>query len=120
LKNDGKKKDARNRQSLVRRILIAYEGAEGANPSVKRSRDEARKLAVDLAKKLRKPNANFAEFAKKHSDAPDAARGGLMPPIKPNAKLGPQLKAAAFRTPVGKTSGVMSSKQGFLIVHRVK
>ena len=44
----------------------------------------------------------------------------MLPPIKSDANVDPMLKSAAFRTPVGKTSGVLNSKQGYLIVQRVR
>lgn len=111
---------AKGTEATVRRILIAYKGADGAKPGVERSKDDAQKLAIKVAGELNAPNANFAALAKKHSDAPDAARGGMLPAIKRDSDVDPILKSAAFRTPVGKISGVLNTKQGFLILQRLR
>ncbi|MET0795201.1 MAG: peptidylprolyl isomerase, partial [Polyangiaceae bacterium] len=52
-------------------ILIAYKGAEGADPKVTRSREEAKALAehVDIQARA---GADFAELVAKYSDDPKA------------------------------------------------
>ncbi|MFW5740153.1 MAG: peptidylprolyl isomerase [Myxococcota bacterium] len=106
-------------QALVRRILVAYKGAAKAKAEVTRSKDEAKKLASELSAELKKPKADFAALAKKHSDAPEAARGGLMP-VRRGSRLDPAFESAAFRTKVGQTSGVLETTEGFLIVQRLR
>lgn len=106
--------------ALVRRILVAYDGAEGAKADLKRDRVEARKLAAEIAGKLKEGTADFGALAKEHSDAPDAAQGGMMPPFKRDADMDPTLKSAAFQTKVGEVSGVINTKQGFVILQRMK
>ncbi|MFH1129793.1 MAG: peptidylprolyl isomerase [Pseudomonadota bacterium] len=59
-------------------IMIAYEGAMRARPDVKRTKDAAMKLAEKLAVEAAKNPAKFAELAKKHSDGPEAVKGGDM------------------------------------------
>ena len=106
--------------AMIRRILVAYDGATGAKPEIKRSKQEAQKLAVELASKLKEPNADFGALAKKHSDAPDAARGGILPAFKRDSDMDATLKSAAFQTAVGQFSGVINTDQGFLILQRLK
>lgn len=57
-------------------ILIAYKGASRARPWIERSKDEAKKLATELAEKLKKDPKQFAQLALKHSDGPTARFGG--------------------------------------------
>lgn len=118
--NQGGAKAAKGDTVMIRRILIAYEGAEGAKNDIKRTKAEAQKLATDIASKLKEPNADFATLAKKHSDAPDAARGGLLPAFQRSADIDPALKSAAFRTKVHEVSGILDTKNGYLILQRLK
>lgn len=61
----------------VRHILIAYQGS-GASDDVKRTKEQAKKLADSLCAVLKKSNAKFGEFVEKYSDD----RGKTMPPNK--------------------------------------
>jgi len=51
-------------------ILIAYQGAERANPEVVRSKEEASRLANQLYRKVRKDKENFGAMAAINSDGP--------------------------------------------------
>ncbi len=51
----------------VRHILLAYAGS-GASQDVKRSKDQAKKLADSLLLVLKKENKKFADFVKTYSD----------------------------------------------------
>ena len=53
--------------SKVRHILVAYEGS-GASQDVKRTKDQAKKLADSLLSTLKKDNKKFAEFVQTYSD----------------------------------------------------
>lgn len=57
-------------------ILITYEGAERANPEIKRTKEEAEKKANELLKEAKKEGAVFSELARDNSDGPSAPRGG--------------------------------------------
>ncbi len=61
----------------VRHILISYAGA-GAAPEVKRSKEQAKKLADSLEIILKKDPKKFAEYVKNYSDD----GGKKMPPTK--------------------------------------
>ena len=57
-------------------VLITYEGAERANPEIKRTKEEAEKKANELLKEAKKEGAVFSELARDNSDGPSAPRGG--------------------------------------------
>ncbi len=57
-------------------ILIAWEGAERADPKVKRAKEEAKKIADSLFKEAKKSDADFVVLARDNSDGPSAQRGG--------------------------------------------
>jgi len=56
--------------------LIAYEGAQRANPEVKRTKEEAETLANELLAKAKASGTDFAAFATENSDGPSATKGG--------------------------------------------
>jgi peptidyl-prolyl cis-trans isomerase D len=56
--------------------LIAYEGAQRANPEVKRTKEEAKLLAEELLAKAKISGTDFAAFATENSDGPSATKGG--------------------------------------------
>ena len=56
--------------------LIAYKGAQRANPDVTRTKEEAKELANNLLVKAKANNTNFATFATENSDGPSASKGG--------------------------------------------
>ncbi len=57
-------------------ILITWEGAERANPEIKRTKEEAEAKANDLVKQAKAEGAVFAQLARDNSDGPSAPRGG--------------------------------------------
>jgi peptidyl-prolyl cis-trans isomerase NIMA-interacting 1 len=101
-------------------ILIAYQGAEGAAPTVTRSKAEARKLAGEVLKKLRDGKATFEELVKTDSDdAGTKATGGQIGNFERYAM--PQaFSDAAFALKVGDTSDVVETPRGFHIIRRTK
>ena len=84
----------------VRHILISYAGA-GAAPEVKRSKEQAKKLADSLEVILKKDPKKFAEYVKNYSDD----GGKKMPPTKKEGE-----------TYMGKDGdyGWLSEKSGFV------
>jgi len=84
----------------VRHILIAYQGS-GASEEVKRSKDEAKKLADSLLTVLKKSNSKFGEFVEKYSDD----GGKKMPPDK---------KAGDDYMGKGGSYGWINAKSGFV------
>ncbi len=57
-------------------ILIAYTGAERANPEVTRTKEEAEEKANEVLKEALKNGADFALLARDNSDGPSAPKGG--------------------------------------------
>lgn len=57
-------------------ILIAYEGAERANPNVTRTKEEAEAEAKRLLAEAKKSEVDFTALARDNSDGPSAPRGG--------------------------------------------
>ena len=84
----------------VRHILISYAGA-GAAPEVKRSKEQAKKMADSLLALLKKDPKKFAEYVKNYSDD----GGKKMPPTKKEGE-----------TYMGKDGdyGWLSEKSGFV------
>ena len=57
-------------------ILITFEGVNGANPDVTRSKEEADKFAQELYRKARRNPDEFDQLATENSDGPSKALGG--------------------------------------------
>lgn len=60
-------------------IVIAYEGvsaAVGQGRSATRTREDALRLGLEVAREAKQHPERFAELAARHSDAPDAVQGG--------------------------------------------
>ena len=57
-------------------ILFAYEGAERANPDIKRTKEQAEIEAKKILAEAKKDGANFTSLARDNSDGPSASRGG--------------------------------------------
>lgn len=57
-------------------ILLAFAGAERANPAVTRTKEEAEVRAKELLIEAKKADADFATLARENSDGPSASKGG--------------------------------------------
>ncbi len=57
-------------------ILVTYEGAERANPEIKRTKEEAEARAKELLEDAKEEDAQFTALARDNSDGPSAPRGG--------------------------------------------
>lgn len=99
-------------------ILIAYRGADRAEGSVTRSKEEAKKLAEDLLKKLQSGEA-FDKLAKENSDEPSAREtaGKLSAPIKNDGGYVKSFSDAALKlSKKGELSAIVESDFGFHII----
>jgi peptidyl-prolyl cis-trans isomerase D len=95
-------------------ILIAWEGAERANPEVTRTKEEAEERAAELLKEARAEGVVFAELARDNSDGPSAPRGGDLGFFQEGI-MTPKFNDFAFQNPVG-TIGLVETEFGYHIV----
>ncbi|MCM4166928.1 Chaperone SurA [Arenibacter antarcticus] len=95
-------------------ILIAYEGAQNANPEVTRTKEEAEKKAKDLLKEARQNEVVFNQLARDNSDGPSGPRGGDLGYFQEGVMVGP-FNDFAFKNPTG-TIGMVETDFGFHVV----
>lgn len=112
-------------ERAVAHVWISYRGAEGARPSVTRTKEEARALAEKVAEEARKPGADFSELVKKHSDDHDRLKqaGGFMGGVFTRADLRggrEELGKAMFSLELGGISDVVESPYGYHVLKRVR
>lgn len=100
-------------------ILIAYQGATRAKPTVTRSKQEARELATKIAEESRKPGTDFAKLAQSVSDGPSGIEGGALPRFGRRQMVKP-FADAAFNLQPGEISGVVETNFGFHIIKRTE
>jgi parvulin-like peptidyl-prolyl cis-trans isomerase-like protein len=98
-------------------ILVSYQGATRAKPTVTRTRDEARTLATQLAARAHEPGTDFAQLAKEASDGPSGVEGGALPRFGRQQMVKP-FSDAAFALRPGEVSGVVETNFGFHIIKR--
>lgn len=101
-------------------ILIAYQGAMRAAPTITRTKEAAKTEAERIAKLAQAQNADFAALAKEHSDDPSGPpRGGSLGSFTRNTMVKP-FADAAFALQPGNVSNVVETDFGFHIIKRTK
>lgn len=98
-------------------VLVAYKGAKNAPATVKRSKDEAKKRAEEVATKA-KAGEDFTALVKEYSD--DAAtleRLGSVGKFKPENMVKP-FSDAAFALKVDGVSDPVETPFGFHVIKR--
>lgn len=96
-------------------ILVAYKGAMRVNPSITRTKEEAKAKADDLLKQINANPGSFAMLAMTNTDDPGSAQtGGVYENIMPNQMVKP-FNDFVFNNPVGKT-GVVETDFGYHII----
>ncbi len=95
-------------------VLITYEGAQRANPEIKRTKEEAEAKAKELLKEAKKSGTVFSELARDNSDGPSAPRGGDLGYFQ-RGIMTPKFNDFAFDNAVG-TIGLVETDFGFHIV----
>ncbi|QLG45794.1 peptidylprolyl isomerase [Costertonia aggregata] len=95
-------------------ILISYEGAERANPQVKRTKEEAEEKANELLKEAKKTDAVFTTLARENSDGPSASKGGDLGYFQEGV-MTPKFNDFAFGNEEGHV-GLVETEFGYHIV----
>ncbi len=95
-------------------ILITYEGATRANPEIKRTKEEAKKKAEELFKKVKGDIENFTTYARDNSDGPSAPNGGDLGYFQ-QGSLAKEFNAFIFGNPVGSID-LVETDFGFHII----
>ncbi len=90
-----------------------------AGPDVKRSKDEAKKLAVEVMNKAKK-GQDFAGLAKQYSDEPGAKdRAGSLGKFGKGQMVKP-FSEAAFALKPGQVSDIVETDFGFHVIKRTE
>ena len=95
-------------------ILITWEGAERANPEIKRTKEEAESIANDLLRQAKAEGAVFTQLARDNSDGPSAPRGGDLGYFQEGV-MTPNFNDFAFGNAVGHI-GLVETEFGYHIV----
>jgi parvulin-like peptidyl-prolyl isomerase len=98
----------------VRVILIAYEGADGADEETTRSRPQAEARAGVVAGLAHQPGTSFRELAQQYSDVRDQAYR-----LTQDSDTFPaEVVSASFALRVGRVSSAIETARGFYIIAR--
>jgi parvulin-like peptidyl-prolyl isomerase len=100
----------------ARHILIQWAGAARANPSITRTKEEAKARAEEVLAKARS-GEDFAELAKQYSDGPTGPNGGDLGSFGRGSMV-PPFDQAVFALDVGGISDVVETQFGYHIIMR--
>ncbi|MFO0760981.1 MAG: peptidylprolyl isomerase [Byssovorax sp.] len=101
-------------------VLVAYKGADLAPKEVTRSKADAKRLAEEALKKIKKDNVPFEDVVKKYSDDPLSKNaGGAIGNFERNA-MPEAFSKATFDMKVGDISDVVETPRGFHIIKRTR
>jgi len=95
-------------------ILLSYSGALNANPSVTRTKSDAKKEANNLLGRVRNSPNKFSELAFEFSDGPSKNRGGDLGFFQEGTMLKP-FNDFVFSKKVGST-GIVETDYGFHVI----
>lgn len=105
-------------QATASHILIRYAGAARTTAEITRTKEDARKLAEDVAQKAALPGADFAALANQYTEDPSGkGRGGKLGTF-PKGRMVPEFDSALFALRPGETSGVIETAFGFHVIQR--
>jgi peptidyl-prolyl cis-trans isomerase SurA len=102
----------------ARHILVAYQGAQRADPAVTRSRDQARELAEQVLREAR-GGGDWQQLWQQHSNEPSGQPGGDLG-LFGRGQMVPAFERAGFALSVGEISDVVETPFGFHVIQRTK
>ncbi|WP_299182512.1 peptidylprolyl isomerase [uncultured Chryseobacterium sp.] len=101
--------------TLSRHILIAFKGSP-AGQDVKRSKEEAKKLADSIGAIVKANPAKFTDFINLSNDPSSAAQGGSLGWTTPETPFVPEFLSYLANNPKGAT-GVVETQFGYHIIN---
>ncbi len=111
-------KRVKTEQYSARHILVMHKDSARAE-GVTRTKEEAKKLAEQVLKEAKQPNADFAALAKKYSDCPSKEQGGLLGTFfRGSGQLDTVFEEAALKLKEGEISGIVETQFGYHIIKR--
>lgn len=108
-------------EACAKIVVVAWQGAEGAEPTVTRDKAAAQARADELHKKLSSGTA-FADVAGESDEPKTRAKGGAMGTYAKDKwpeKYAP-LQAVVFALGIGETGAVVEHPHGFVVAQRCK
>ena len=100
-------------------VLVAYKGASRADPSINRSKEEAKTRADSLRKQIIDEGKDFATIARENSDGPSKTKGGDLGKFTFET-MAKAFSEAAFALDVNGVSEVVETPFGFHIIKRTE
>jgi parvulin-like peptidyl-prolyl isomerase len=101
-------------------ILIRYAGSMRASADITRSKEDAKKLAEQIAEKAKAPGADFAELANQYTEDPSGKTTGGRLGTFGRGRMVPEFDKATFELAPGGVSDVIETAFGFHIIYREK
>lgn len=98
----------------VSHILVAYHGAIAADPTVTRTKEDAREKIQNIQRRL-KSGESFERIARQESDGPSRKDGGRLGPT-PRGTTAPTFEKTAFGLQKGAMSDPVETPYGFHII----
>ncbi len=104
-----------NEMKLPERVRVSQIMVRAPAGASSQARAEGRERIEEILKALR-AGADFADLARKHSDGPEAKRGGDSGFLLRGGGAPPAIEEAAFRLKPGETSDVLETRLGYHII----